>query len=481
MKLLVIGSGGREHALTHTFHRQGHKVFCLPGNPGTEPICQPITREWKMVHVNQHAKLAKFTKEHRIDLTVVGPEAPLAGGIVDLFSKNGLQIFGPTQQATSLESSKVWAKNFLAKYSIPTAHFVHCSNSDETRVAIRSHFEEWKGVVIKPDGLTAGKGVVPCDTPEEAEEAVRTIMDEGQYGAAGNEVIVEEKLAGREVSILAFCDGNEMVPMIPSQDHKRLYEEGLGPNTGGVGAYTPLPFLTEKEKKIIHQEIIERTNDGLKKEGILYKGILYFGLMLTDEGPKVLEFNCRFGDPEAQVVLPLIESDLAEIMQLCCQGNLSKASIRWKQQAACCVVMVSGGYPGKFETGHEIQGLEKLQNRSDLICFHSGTTRNKSGHLTTSGGRVLGLTGLGKTLEEAIETAYSGVKEVHFNGAFFRKDIARDGRGSGLGFGVFKSPNPRPVPLYTSQEKPMHIVVFGSGSGTNLEALLRAQRDFRPP
>lgn len=425
MNILVLGSGGREHALSHTFHRQGKKVFCLPGNGGTQEFCEKIDEKWKDVHLDQHEKLLDFVRENTIELVVVGPETPLANGIVDFFSAHGISIFGPTKQAAKLECSKVRAKAFMDAHGIPTAESYTCTSSQEALDTIHRMIPIWNGVVIKPDGLTAGKGVTICRSLQEANTAVDMIMEIGKYGPAGNSIIVEELMTGPEVSILAFCDGSTMIPMIPSQDHKRLLEGNNGPNTGGVGAYAPLPFLSRADLDIINNEIIQKTNQGLIEEGIEYKGILYFGLMLTKKGPKVLEFNCRFGDPEAQVVLPLLESDLADIILHCIKGELKTLSpLSWKPQSACGVVVYSDGYPGEYRTGFPISGIDEALQSDQTFIFHSGTKINHQKQLTTAGGRVLTITALGNSLKDSVEKAYQGAEKIEFRGASFRKDIA---------------------------------------------------------
>jgi len=421
MNILVIGSGGREHALVHTFHRQGHQVYCLPGNAGTDQFSETISEPCS---TDDHPKLAELVKKYGIDFTVVGPETPLAAGIADHFATENLPLFGPFKKAAILESSKVWAKEFMSKYRIPTARYVICRNQDEARHAVHRYFPEWRGVVIKPNGLTAGKGVMCCEELHEAEQAIDAVMGQQEFGHAGQEVVIEEMLSGPEVSILAFCDGRTMVPMIPSQDHKRLEEGDRGPNTGGMGAYAPVSIIDENLFDGIRESIIEKTNFGLKQEGIDYRGVLYFGLMVTDSGPKVLEYNCRFGDPEAQVVLPLLKSNLAEVMLSCCHGNLNNLDLAWIPQAACCVVMASGGYPKEYKKGCVIQGLDNHMNQQDIICFHAGTKKNENGDVVTSGGRVLGITGLGNNLEQAIQAAYRGAGQIQYEKAYYRKDIA---------------------------------------------------------
>ncbi len=425
MKILVLGSGGREHALVHTFHRQGHKVYCLPGNGGTEELCEPLRSEWKGIRLDEHDRLLAFAVTHAIDLTVVGPEAPLEKGISNLFVDKGLNIFGPTKKGARLESSKAWSKNFMHKHKIPTARFVNCTSTNEALSTVHRVMNDWSGVVIKPDGLTAGKGVTLCSTLEEANEAIDLIMEVGKYGPSGKHTVIEEMLTGPEVSILAFCDGNTIVPMIASQDHKRLKDRDQGPNTGGVGAYAPLPTLSDSEMKQINQEIIQTTLKGLQKEKISYRGILYFGIMLTENGPKVLEFNCRFGDPEAQVVLPLLKSDLAEVMLACTNASLNTLPpLQWSSNSCCCVVMYSNGYPGEYQTGHTIEGIDQANRCPGTIVFHAGTKIDEKGKLVSSGGRVLGVTAMNETLEKSIQQAYEAVEKIHFEGASYRKDIA---------------------------------------------------------
>ncbi len=424
MKILIIGSGGREHALVQTFHRKGHQIICLPGNSGTDQISLPKSNTWKTVSINSYDTLSSIALMEKVDLTVVGPELPLSEGIVDLFRQKNLAIFGPKQQAAKMESSKVWSKEFMTRYNIPTAPYFICETPQEALEQSKKCFTEWSGLVIKPDGLTAGKGVIPCDDLERAEEAIQIIMEDGKFGKAGHRIIVEKMLSGPEVSILAFCDGKSIVPMIPSQDHKRLLEGDRGPNTGGIGAYAPLSFLSKQNLKDIHQSIIEKTLMGLQEEEIDYKGVIYFGIMLTEEGPQLLEYNCRFGDPESQVVLPLLESDLAPIMLSCCQGKLSEETVRWSKKSACCVVMTSGGYPDHFQTGYEISGIQDISTMKDVFCFQAGTFLNEQGKVVTHGGRVLGITGLGKDLDTAVKNAYQAIDKVNFKGAYFRRDIA---------------------------------------------------------
>ncbi len=420
MKILVLGNGGREHALAHKFKQQGHQVFCFPGNGGTQEICLPSPE----LNLKDFAALSQFAASQKIDMTVVGPEQLLADGIADAFAAQGQPLFGPTQKAVQLESNKVASKKFMVNHHIPTARHVSCRSIQEAEKAVQDYFSKWNGVVIKCSGLTGGKGVLVCRSPQEAFKAIQTVMGDLRYGSAGKEIVVEEKLEGFELSILAFADGKKIIPMIPSQDHKRLYEGDSGPNTGGIGAYSPVPLAGPELLQQIREEIIEPTQAGLIKEGIEYKGVIYFGLMITASGPKVLEYNGRFGDPEAQAVLPLLQSDLAEIMRACIHGKLKEENIHWAKKASCCVVMVSGGYPEHFQTGYEIKGLDKLNKHPNCTAFHAGTSQDAKGRLVTSGGRVLGITGWGASLEEAVSAAYDGVNEIEFENSYYRRDIA---------------------------------------------------------
>ncbi len=420
MKILVLGNGGREHALVHAFKQHGHVVYCLPGNAGTTLLCQPTPHQ---VNVRDFTTLAAFAKAYAIDLTVVGQEQFLADGLADFFAAEGLTLFGPKRQAAQMESSKVWAKAFMTRHEIPTASHVACFSYDEAADAL-SRLSHWDGIVVKCGGLTGGKGVTVCSTSEEALDTIHKFMRENRYGLAGHAIVLEERLEGREISLLAFADGKRMIPMVPSQDHKRLYDEDRGPNTGGIGAYAPVSFVTGKIMHQIKDEIIDRTQAGLDKEGIAYQGVIYFGLMLTKTGPKLLEYNCRFGDPEAQVVLPLLKSDPAEIMLACTQGKLEAKEIAWTMQSACCVVMASGGYPENFQTGYEIKGLDQIKNASRCRVFHAGTAFDAEGKFVTAGGRVLGITGIADNLETAAAIAYENVGKILFNDAHFRSDIA---------------------------------------------------------
>lgn len=420
MKVLVIGSGGREHALAHTFHRQGHTIHCLPGNGGTSMISKPLPEKWQGLNAYDFVKLAEFVKEQQIDLTVVGPEEFLSKGIANVFAQQHLPLFGPTKEAAYLETSKAWAKEFMAKYGIPTAKYAICRDLEESRQALKYLFCDCDGVVIKPSGLTGGKGVVCCDNVYEAE----AILSKENYFCPHTEIVLEEKLVGQEISLLAFCDGTTMVPMIPSQDHKRLLDHDEGPNTGGMGAYAPVPFVTEEMMNEINN-VVDSTLKALKKEQLQYVGILYFGLMMTKKGPNVLEFNCRFGDPETQALLPLLETDLASVMLACCRRELHMCKLEWKNLSSCCIVMASKGYPGTHTVGQEINVSKELND--NIIIFHAGTKCDDKGRIFSSGGRVLGVTGLGKTLHEAVEQAYKEIDSIDFSNSHYRKDIAYQG------------------------------------------------------
>lgn len=421
MNVLVIGSGGREHALAWKL-RQSPKVtklFCAPGNAGIEQFAECVP-----IKATEIEKLLKFALKEKVDLTVVGPEQPLVGGIVDSFENNGLAIFGPSKLAAEIEGSKVFAKHFMKKYNIPTANFrtfdaAHMKEADEWINQLSPP------LVVKADGLAAGKGVTICESREKALQAVEAMMKEKIFGDAGVNVVIEECLTGEEVSILALTDGTEFVLLPPSQDHKRIFDNDQGKNTGGMGAYAPVPFVKLSMLETIKRTIIRPTIQGLAKEGRTYKGCLYAGLMLTDNGPKVIEFNCRFGDPETQVVLPLIDADVFDVMMQICSGKLSTKKISWKNQSAVCVVLASGGYPDEYQTGKEIIGLETI-NDPDVIIFHAGTKKEKK-TIMTNGGRVVGVTALGPKddLESVIDKAYRTVEKITFDGAYYRSDIGK--------------------------------------------------------
>lgn len=423
MRVLVVGSGGREHALVWKIAQSKltDKIFCAPGNGGISQQAECID-----IKAEDVERLLDFAKKEKIDLTIVGPEAPLAKGISDEFRKYKLNIFGPDKNTAQLEASKVFAKQLMAKYSVPTAVFKIFDNPDEAKKYIDKIEAP---CVIKADGLAAGKGVVVANTIEEAKEAVTSMMQQRIFGDAGNKVIIEEALTGQEASILVITDSKEVIALASSQDHKRVFDGDKGPNTGGMGAYSPAPVVTPQLFKEILEKIVYRTIDGLSKEGIDYRGILYAGIMITNQGPKTLEFNVRFGDPETQAILPRLKYDLLEVILAASNKQLSRVrTLEWDNRACVCVVCASGGYPGNYEKGKEISGLEEVAKMKDkdIVVFHAGTKSliaNGKSHIVTNGGRVLGVTGLGNTIKEAINRTYQAVEKIHFEGMHYRKDI----------------------------------------------------------
>lgn len=416
MKVLVVGGGGREHALVWKIAQSPKvsQIFCAPGNAGIAKLaqCLPIGAE-------DIVALADFAQREGIDLTVVGPEAPLCAGIVDEFQRRGLRIFGPTKSAAEIEGSKVFCRQLLAKWNIPSPKFATFDDPNEAKAYIR---QQGAPIVVKADGLAAGKGSIVCATLDEAFRAVDRIMVEREFGEAGKRVVVEEFLEGREASVMVFTDGRTVKPMLPSRDHKRLLDNDQGPNTGGMGAYCPVPDIDEALYDQIVETIMKPTIAALAAEGRPYKGVLYGGLMLTKEGPKVLEFNCRFGDPETQAVLPLLDADLVDICEAVIDERLHEVDVRWKDGACICVVMASAGYPGAYEKGKVIAGIEEAEGEEGVIVFHAGTAM-KDGRLVTSGGRVLGVTAIGRDFAEAAERVYKAVSKIHFDGAHYRRDI----------------------------------------------------------
>ncbi len=416
MRILVIGSGGREHAIIWKLlhHQKIDKIYCAPGNGGISEIATCVD-----IQATDIPSLVNFAKKKKIELTVVGMDDPLMLGVVDAFEKEGLRIFGPTQKAAILEGSKVFAKELMKKYAIPTAGY----SVFETAEAAEMHLETCSyPVVLKADGLALGKGVLICQTKEEAHQGVCDIMVDKKFGNAGKRLVVEEFIEGPEVSVLSFCDGDHVLPMVSAQDHKRAFDNDEGLNTGGMGTFSPSKFYTEEVHKYCVDNIYQKTLDAMKAEGRPFKGIIFFGLMLTKEGPKVLEYNARFGDPEAQVVLPRLKTDLVKVLEAAIDGRLDTIDLEWDDRAAVCVVLASGGYPVHYEKGYEIYGLEKQKEKEDVFVFHAGTAK-KQDTFVTNGGRVLGLTALGKNIEEARNIAYHVVSEVDFKNKHYRKDI----------------------------------------------------------
>ncbi len=418
MKILVIGKGGREHTLAWSINRRGNrKIYYVEANAGMEDLGEKLCdkkESWQ--------EIAEVAKREGIDFTVVGPEKPLVEGIGDIFREKGLRIFAPGKRGANLEGSKVFAKELMRKYSIPTADF-EVFNSPED--AIRFLEKKSPPYVVKADGLAGGKGAIVCKTREEGRQAVEKIMIRREFGEAGDKIVVEEFLEGEEASILGITDGNLILPLLPSQDHKPVYDGDRGPNTGGMGAYAPYPGVDRTTLSFIEENILKRTLEALNKERIDFRGVLYAGLMLTSEGPRVLEFNVRFGDPETQAILPLLQTDLLEIMFACEEGSLEKLSpLGWEEGYCVCVVIASRGYPGKYEKGKVIRGIEAAEE--ECLIFHAGTKRTGE-RILTDGGRVLGVCGIDKTLNSAIEKAYRGVEKIEFEGKYFRRDIGKKG------------------------------------------------------
>ncbi|MGI6555066.1 MAG: phosphoribosylamine--glycine ligase [Bacillota bacterium] len=415
MNVLVVGGGGREHAIVWKISQSPRvkKVFCAPGNAGIAEIAECIP-----IDPTDIDGLLKVADEKKIDLTVVGPEAPLVAGLVDIFENAGRRVFGPCRKAALLEGSKSFAKKFMAKYNIPTAPFQVFDCAEKARDYIRNNLD---ACVVKADGLAAGKGVFVASTKEEALAAVEKIMIEKVFGSAGDKIVVEELLEGEEVSILAFSDGKTIVPMVSSQDHKRAFDGDQGPNTGGMGAYSPAPVYTEELHAVVVREILEPVVAGMNAEGVRYKGVLYAGLMVTEKGPQVLEFNVRFGDPETQPVLFRLETDLFEIIQAVVNERLHEMKISWSKEPSACIVVASGGYPGYYGKGKTIHGLEQLRDE-DIMVFHAGTKWD-NGRVVTSGGRVLGVTAKGPDLRAALDKAYQCINTIHFDNMYYRRDI----------------------------------------------------------
>jgi phosphoribosylamine--glycine ligase len=418
MKVLIIGGGGREHALAWKVSqsKKVDKIFCAPGNAGIAALAQCID-----IKDDDTPALKKFVHDNNIDLTIVGPEGPLAAGIVDEFQKDGLKIFGPSKASAMLEASKAYAKEIMEKYGVPTAGY---SEFTDEKAAIEYLRDLNSLAVVKADGLAAGKGVVVAKDADEAEEAVHKMLGEHEFKEASSKIIIEECLVGEEASILAFSDGTHFSIMQSAQDHKRIFDNDMGPNTGGMGAYSPAPVVTEEILKYVKENVFKKMIDGMRKEGAPFVGVLYAGIMITRDGPKVLEFNVRFGDPETQPIMMRLKTDLIDIIENILEGKLDKIKIEWDGRAAVCVVLSSKGYPGAYEKGKEITGLNDASSVDDAVVFHAGTAL-KDGKIVTSGGRVLGVTAMADTIKSAIDRAYQVVHMVSFEGKHYRSDIGR--------------------------------------------------------
>lgn len=417
LNILVVGSGGREHAIAWKLRQSTRlgQLYIAPGNPGTATLGQNVP-----IAAEDVAALTTFAHENGVDLAVVGPEVPLAAGLVDALAEVGVRAFGPTQAAAQLESSKAFAKAFMLDRHIPTAAYASFTDYEDARDYLETCSQP---VVVKADGLAAGKGVIVCETKEDAENALISILLDGDFGAAGGRVVVEERMTGPEISLMAFCDGQTIVPMVPARDHKRIFDNDEGPNTGGMGAFAPVPDLAPDFVAEMMRDILQPVVDGMAARGIPYKGVLYAGLMLTPDGVRTLEFNCRFGDPETQVVLPLLDTDLIDIMLACIDSRLHEVEVKWLDAACAGVVAASPGYPGSYRRGLPITGLDDDESR--CVVFHAGTGQNESGQVVTSGGRVLVVSAVGDTLEAALDAAYAGMGAIHFDGMHYRRDIGR--------------------------------------------------------
>ena len=417
MKILIIGGGGREHAIAWKLSKSPRveKIYCAPGNAGIAEIAECVN-----IGVMEFDRQVAFAKEHGIDLTVVGPGDPLAAGAVDAFEAAGLRAFGPRANAAILEGSKAFSKDLMKKYNIPTAAYETFTDPEE---AIKYLETARMPIVLKADGLALGKGVLICSNLEEAKEGVRTLMLDKQFGSAGDEIVIEEFMTGREVSVLSFVDGKTIKIMTSAQDHKRAKDGDQGLNTGGMGTFSPSPFYTSEVDAFCREKIYQPTVDAMRAEGREFKGIIFFGLMLTEDGPKVLEYNARFGDPETQVVLPRMKNDLADLFEACIDGTLDQVELEFEDNAAVCVVLASDGYPEHYEKGYPISGLERFKDADGYFVFHAGTKLNDQGQIVTNGGRVLGVTATGGNLKEARANAYKATEWVEFGNKYMRNDI----------------------------------------------------------
>ncbi len=422
MKVLVVGSGGREHSLAWKIKKSPRvaRVYCAPGNAGIAEVADLVP-----ISADDIASLARFAKEEQIDLTVVGPEVPLTLGIGDEFRARGLRLFGPSKSAAQLEGSKTFTKDLLRRHAIPTAYFGAFTDSDEAKRYLR---EVGAPIVVKADGLAAGKGVIVCAAEKEAEEAIDEIMAGRIFGDAGERIVIEEFLEGEEVSFIGLTDGTTVLPLASSQDHKRILDGDRGPNTGGMGAYSPAPIVSSQLHAQLMREIMEPVVAALREGGIDYRGVLYAGIMVTENGPKVLEFNVRFGDPECQPLMLRLKSDLVDLMEACIDGGLAETPIEWDARSAACVVLAAAGYPGNYEKGKQIRGLEELRAWPHGVVFHAGTARRNES-VVTNGGRVLGVTALGDTIADAVAEAYRAVARIRWDGMQYRRDIGHRALG----------------------------------------------------
>ena len=419
MKVLVVGSGGREHAIVTSVakSRRVDKIYCAPGNAGIGQLAECVN-----IGAMDFDKLVAFAKEKEIDFTIVGMDDPLVGGIVDVFEAEGLKVFGPRKNAAILEGSKAFSKDLMKKYNIPTAGY---ETFDDPKKALEYLETVKMPIVLKADGLALGKGVLICNTLEEAKAGVKEIMEDKKFGSAGNHMVIEEFMTGREVSVLSFVDGKTIKIMSSAQDHKRAKDGDQGLNTGGMGNFSPSPFYTKEVDDFCKKYIYQATVDAMAAEGRPFVGVIFFGLMLTEDGPKVLEYNARFGDPEAQVVLPRMKNDIIDVFEACIDGTLDKIDLQFEDNAAVCVVLASDGYPVAYEKGFEIKGLENFDGKEGYYCFHAGTKLNDEGRIVTNGGRVLGITAKGATLKEARANAYKATEWVDFDNKYMRHDIGK--------------------------------------------------------
>ena len=419
MKVLIVGSGGREHAIAWSVAKSPKvdKIYCAPGNAGISEYAECVP-----IGAMEFEKLADFAQENQIDLTIIGMDDPLVGGIVDEFESRGLRVFGPRKNAAILEGSKAFSKDLMKKYNIPTAAYENFTDADE---ALKYLETAKMPIVLKADGLALGKGVLICNTLEEAKEGVKTIMEDKKFGTAGNTMVVEEFMTGREVSVLSYVDGKTIKIMSSAQDHKRAGDGDTGLNTGGMGNFSPSPFYTKEVDDFCQKYIYQATVDAMAAEGRPFTGVIFFGLMLTEDGPKVLEYNARFGDPEAQVVLPRMKNDIIDVMEACVDGKLDTIDLQFEDNACVCVVLASDGYPVKYEKGFPITGFDKFDGKEDYYCYHAGTKFDENGNIVTNGGRVLGITATGATLKEARAKAYEATEWISFENKYMRHDIGK--------------------------------------------------------